>query len=99
MENRSYFRIRKCSEKEAVFRNVLEKAVRKEKNESLFQTRSKQIKYGITQTDSCDTVIFFLISSALIITTCKDNNVTHRMIPVIFLKTTAPSDPPLQFSQ
>lgn len=29
MENRSYFRIRKCSEKEAVFRNVLEKAVRK----------------------------------------------------------------------
>ena len=37
MENRSYFRIRKCSEKEAVFRNVLEKAVRKEKNESLFQ--------------------------------------------------------------
>ena len=40
MENRSYFRIRKCSEKEAVFRNVLEKAVRKEKNESLFQTRS-----------------------------------------------------------
>lgn len=30
----------KCSEKEAVFRNVLEKAVRKEKNESLFQTRS-----------------------------------------------------------
>lgn len=39
MENRSYFRIRKCSEKEAVFRNVLEKAVRK-KNESLFQTRS-----------------------------------------------------------
>ena len=42
MENRSYFRIRKCSEKEAVFRNVLEKAVRKEKNESLFQTRSKK---------------------------------------------------------
>lgn len=40
MENRSYFRIRKCSEKEAVFRNVLEKAVRKEKIESLFQTRS-----------------------------------------------------------
>ena len=40
MENRSYCRIRKCSEKEAVFRNVLEKAVRKEKNESLFQTRS-----------------------------------------------------------
>lgn len=40
MENRSYFRIRNCSEKEAVFRNVLEKAVRKEKNESLFQTRS-----------------------------------------------------------
>ena len=38
MENRSYFRIRKCSEKEAAFRNVLEKAVRKEKNESLFQT-------------------------------------------------------------
>ncbi len=40
MENRSYFRIRKVSEKEAVFRNVLEKAVRKGKNESLFQTRS-----------------------------------------------------------
>ena len=40
MENRSYFRIRKCSEKEAVCLNVLEKAVRKEKNESLFQTRS-----------------------------------------------------------
>ena len=40
MENRSYFRIRKCSEKEDVFRKVLEKAVRKEKNESLFQTRS-----------------------------------------------------------
>ena len=40
MENRSYFRIRKCSEKEAVFRNVLEKAVRKEKNESLFQTHA-----------------------------------------------------------
>ena len=40
MENRSYFRIQICSEKEAVFRNVLEKAVRKEKNESLFQTRS-----------------------------------------------------------
>lgn len=37
MENRSYFRIRKCSEKEAVFRNVLEKAVRKEKNEVFFK--------------------------------------------------------------
>lgn len=46
MENRSYFRIRKCSEKEAVFRNVLEKAVRKEKNESLFQTapRNNEMK-------------------------------------------------------
>lgn len=39
MENRSYFRIRKCSEKEAVFRNVLEKQFVR-KNESLFQTRS-----------------------------------------------------------
>lgn len=36
MENRSYFRIRKCSEKEAVFRNVLEKAVRKEKKTKVF---------------------------------------------------------------
>ena len=36
MENRSYFRIRKCSEKEAVFRNVLEKAVRKKKSEKSF---------------------------------------------------------------
>lgn len=37
MENRSYFRIRKCSEKEAVFRNVLEKAVRKEKTKVFFK--------------------------------------------------------------
>ena len=37
MENRSYFRIRKCSEKEAVFRNVLEKAVRKKKTKVFFK--------------------------------------------------------------
>ena len=37
MENRSYFRIRKCSEKEAVFRNVLEKAVRKKKTIVFFK--------------------------------------------------------------
>lgn len=36
-ENRSYFRIRKCSEKEAVFRNVLEKAVRKKKTKVFFK--------------------------------------------------------------
>ena len=44
MENRSYFRIRKCSEKEAVFRNVLEKAVRKEKTKSFSNTLRETMK-------------------------------------------------------
>lgn len=43
MENRSYFRIRKCSEKEAVFRNVLEKAVRKEKKRKSFSNTPREI--------------------------------------------------------
>ena len=37
MENRSYLKKRKCSEKEAVFRNVLEKAVRKKKTKVFFK--------------------------------------------------------------
>ena len=44
MENRSYFRIRKCSEKEAVFRNVLEKAVRKEKTKVFFKQLRETMK-------------------------------------------------------
>ena len=44
MENRSYFRIRKCSEKEAVFRNVLEKAVRKKKRKSFSNTLRETMK-------------------------------------------------------
>lgn len=44
MENRSYFRIQKCSEKEAVFRNVLEKAVRKKKRKSFSNTLRETMK-------------------------------------------------------